>query len=581
MIRTLGALALIGIAMALYACDGTAPPGSTPAADLILHGATVVLVDPPGATASAVAIRGDRILFVGSDEEALRLRGPDSRVVDLSGRTIIPGLIDAHGHVSSLGFALVRVDLVGTASVEEAAGRVREAAREARPGDWIRGRGWDQNDWPVKEFPSSRPIDEAAPRNPVVLERIGGHAVWVNSRALEIAGITRETPDPPGGRVVRDPEGFPTGILVDNARKLVLSEIPAPDRRQTREAILRGLRRCLDRGLTGVHDAGISSEEASIYKELARAGELPIRVYAMLGGDELTPEECFAEPPVVGAGGGFLTIRTIKLQIDGALGSRGAALMEPYADDPGNRGLITYPAEEIRALALRATAEGYQLAVHAIGDRGNKLTLDAFEAALREGPKGDHRLRVEHAQTLRPEDIPRFAASGIIASMQPTHCTSDMPWAEERLGPRRIRGAYAWRQILDTGAILAAGSDFPVESENPFLGIYAAVTRQDAEGKPPGGWRPEERMTPQEALRAFTLGAAYASFDEGTLGSVSAGKKADLVILAANPLAFPVSDLLEMRPEAVILDGRVVRSSAGLDEELPPSPPRPAAPESR
>jgi predicted amidohydrolase YtcJ len=570
--------------MALYACDGTAPPRSTPPADLILHGATVVLVDPPGATASAVAIRGDRILFAGSDEEALELRGPESRVVDLSGHTIIPGLIDAHGHVSSLGFALVRVDAVGTTSAEEAAARVREAARSARPGEWIRGRGWDQNDWPVKEFPSSRLLDEAAPRNPVVLGRICGHAIWVNSRALEIAGVTRETPDPPGGRIVRDPAGFPTGILVDNAEELVESKIPAPDRRQTREAILRALDRCLDRGLTGVHDAGISLEEAAIYRELAGAGELPIRIYAMLGGTSAmlggtstVLEDYFAEPPLVGAGGGFLTIRAIKLGIDGALGSRGAALMEPYADDPGNRGLITYPEEEIRALALRATAEGYQVCVHAIGDRGNKLTLDAFEAALRAGSQGDHRFRVEHAQALRPEEIRRFAASGIIASMQPTHCTSDMPWAEERLGPRRIRGAYAWRQILDTGAILAAGSDFPVESENPFLGIYAAVTRQDAEGNPPGGWHPGEKMTPEEALRAFTLGAAYASFDEGTLGSVSAGKKADLVILSGNPLAVRVSDLLEMRPEAVILDGRVVRSSDRLGKRLPLSPSRPAA----
>jgi len=281
-----------------------------------------------------------------------------------------------------------------------------------------------------------------------------------------------------------------------------------------------------------------------------------------------------AEPPAAGLGGGFLAIRAIKLLIDGALGSRGAALFEDYADEPGRRGLITQPPEEIESIARLAAAKGYQVCIHAIGDRGNALAIDALAAALRGAPPGDHRFRIEHAQILRPREIQAFKALGIVPSMQPTHCTSDMPWAIDRLGPERIKGAYAWRQILSTGAPIAFGSDFPVESENPFLGLYAAITRQDASGNPKGGWGPEERLTPEEALRGFTLSAAYAAFEEGVRGSIAVGKKADLVILNGNPLTTPVSNLLTMKPEAVIVDGRVVRVTPGLIGALPLSAPR-------
>jgi predicted amidohydrolase YtcJ len=565
-------LSLSGALLALQPATQPADEQSGAPADRILRGATVILVDPPGATASAVAIRGERIAYVGTDDGAMIFKGPRTQVVDLKGHTIIPGLIDAHGHVSSLGFAMLRVDAVGTHSASEVASRVKEAAGRVKSGEWVQGRGWDQNDWERRAFPTREILDQAAPKNPVALGRIDGHALWVNSLALDAAGISRKTPDPAGGRIHRDDKGNPTGILVDNAMGLIRARIPSPDRAQTRAAILRALDRCLDAGLTGVHDAGISMEEAAIYKELAASRRLPIRVHAMLGGNSRSLSDYFAEPPVIGMGGGFLSIRAIKLGIDGALGSRGAALFEDYSDEPGNRGLVTRSAEEIRSVAVQAAAKGFQVAVHAIGDRGNALALKALEEALNAGPGGDHRFRIEHAQVLRLEEISRFKESGILPSMQPTHCTSDMPWAENRVGPGRIEGAYAWRKILRTGVPIAGGSDFPVESENPFPGLHAAITRQDASGSPPGGWYPEERMTREEALRAFTLSAAYFSFDENDLGSIKAGKRADMLILAANPLETPVSDLLEMRPVAVILDGRVVRASPPLLNGLAATP---------
>jgi hypothetical protein len=561
------ALALAAAALPHQGCtSGPSPAGH---ADLILRGGVVVTMEHPGERASAVAVRADRIIYVGDDAGASELAGTATRVVDLEGRTVIPGLIDAHGHVAALGFALREIDLVGTSSAGEVAMKIREASA-ADPGDgWLVGRGWDQNDWTERAFPDRHILDEAAPGRPVVLERIDGHAIWVSSRALELAGVTAATVDPPGGKIHREPGGGPTGILVDNAEDLVHSSIPEPGPADLKAAILRGLERCLDSGLTAVHDAGISPGEADIYRELAGSGELPIRVHAMLGGNSRFLDDYFAHPPESGIGGGFLNLRAIKLGIDGALGSRGAALLEDYSDDPGNRGLITREPAEIRAIARRATEAGYQVCVHAIGDRGNRLALDALEGALREGAPGDHRFRIEHAQILDPEDIPRFRRMGIIPSMQATHCTSDMPWAEERLGAERLAGAYAWRRLLETGVVIPNGSDFPVELENPFPGLYAAITRMDAEGLPEGGWRPGERMRPEEALRSFTIDAAWAGFMEKETGSIVTGKKADLVILPANPLEVEPRDLLSMKPDAVIVDGRVVRSGAGLGERLP------------
>lgn len=565
-------LLLLALLLSPACSRASNPQTDTEAPDLVLHGGSVITMEKPGQRFSAVAVRGDRFVFVGGDGEALELAGPGTRVVDLEGRTVIPGLIDSHGHVASLGFALQEVDAVGSSSAEEVAALVGEAARELPAGTWIQGRGWDQNDWEVKRFPHRRLLDEAAPDHPVILERIDGHAIWANSRALALAGVTARTPDPAGGKIHKEASGAPTGILVDNAVGLVRAAVPEPGREQIKDALLRALNRCLDAGLTGVHDAGIGRLEEEIYRELAERGELPIRVHAMIGGNSRRLDDYFASPPASGLGGGFLNLRAIKLGVDGALGSRGAALLEDYADDPGNRGLITREPAEIEAIARRATEEGWQVCIHAIGDRGNRLALDALERAQAQGRRGDHRFRIEHAQILAPEDIPRFAAARIIPAMQATHCTSDMPWAEDRLGPERLEGAYAWRQLLETGVVIPNGSDFPVESENPFLGLYAAITRQDAQGNPEGGWRVFEAMRPAEALRSFTLDAAYAAFMEEEVGSIAVGKKADLVVLAADPLAVEPHDLLSMKPEAVLVDGRVARVRGELAGRLPLAP---------
>ncbi|MGH9868901.1 MAG: amidohydrolase [Candidatus Polarisedimenticolia bacterium] len=526
-----------------------APPDM---ADLILLNGIVHTMDPARPHASAVAVREGRILLAGNDAEALLHRGASTRVVDLAGRTVVPGLTDAHGHVLGLGLAAMRLDLKGTRSAEDIAAMVKQRAATTDPFRWIRGRGWDQNDWALKEFPGRALLDAAAPDHAVVLDRVDGHAIWVNSRALRLAGVTKDTPDPPGGRIVRDAAGEPTGVLVDAAENLVTAKEPPATRAETREALELGMRRCLAAGLTEVHDAGVSPDVLELYDELLVKGDFPFRVYAML--DPKAAQQ--ATGPVVAPPGGRLTARAIKLYADGALGSRGAALLAPYADDSGNVGLPQGSEQELRSLVAEAAGKGLQVNVHAIGDRGNRMVLDAFAEALPAGG-GGKRFRVEHAQVLHPDDIPRFTKLGVIASMQPTHATSDMPWAEARLGPERVKGAYAWRSLLDAGARLACGSDFPVESENPMLGLYAAVTRQDLEGQPQGGWLPSQRLGREEALRCFTLDAAYAAFEEDTRGTISAGKLADLTVLSKDPMTVDAAAIPSIVAEMTIVGGRV------------------------
>ncbi len=522
-------------------------------ADLILAGGVIHTVDPSRSRAEAVAVRGDRIVHVGSREEAMRMKGPQTRLVELDGRTVVPGLTDAHGHVTSLGLSLERLDLVGTSSAEAIGRMVADKARGLPAGRWIRGRGWDQNDWDDKEFPSRLALDAAAPEHPVALERIDGHATWANTIAMQLAGVSAETPDPPGGRIVRDEKGEPTGVFIDTAEELILSRIPPPTREEARAAIRASMTRCLSSGLTSVHDAGVSQMELGIYEELLVDGDFPFRIYAMLS-DDGDLQEALRKGPRIGLGDHRLTVRSIKLYIDGALGSRGAALIEPYTDDSGNVGLVMMEAGRLRSFAARAGLLGFQLAVHAIGDRGNRIVLDAIEAAK---VSRDARFRIEHGQIIAPEDIPRFAALGVIASMQPTHATSDMYWAGDRLGADRLGGAYAWKSILRSGARLACGSDFPVESERPILGFHAAVTRQDAKRWPEGGWRPEEKLSREEALRCFTLDAAYAAFEEDLRGSISVGKLADFTVLSRDIMAVPEEEILGTEIEMTVVGGRI------------------------
>lgn len=548
-------------------------------ADAIYVNGRLITMDGSMPEAEALAIRGDRIVGVGSVSE-IRRRFEAPLEVDLLGKTVLPGLIDAHAHFVSLGIARLTVDLVGSASEREAAERVAERARRSPPGQWIRGRGWNQNLWPSKRFPDRRALDRVAPDHPVILSRIDGHALWVNTAVLKIAGITRATVDPPGGRIVRDERGDPTGVLVDNAELLVAPYVPAPTASELEEAMLLAQEECLSLGLTGVHDMGVDTADLAAYRRLIDSDRLRVRIYAAIGGPGPTWERAKKEGAIIGYGGDRLTVRAIKLYADGALGSRGAALIEPYGDDPSNRGLTVTGQDELSASVADAVKHGFQVCTHAIGDRANSIVLDVYEQAITASGLQGLRLRVEHAQVLHPDDIGRFARLGILPSMQPTHCTSDMYWAEARLGPERIKGAYAWRSLLATGVVIPCGSDFPVERPGPLLGVFAAITRRDASGRPrsaadlrgetfelspagvvdstafEGGWYVRERMTLDEVLKGYTIWAATAAFEESLKGSLTVGKLADFVVLSERPDAQSPERILTTTIEATYIGGR-------------------------
>ncbi|HVR42220.1 MAG TPA: amidohydrolase [Thermoanaerobaculia bacterium] len=501
----------------------------------------------------AVVIRGDRIAWVGPVAEVPEW-GRSGEVIDASEMIVLPGLVDAHAHVAGLGAALDSVDLVGTTSYEEVIRRIAAATSDVPAGEWILGRGWDQNDWPVQQFPTARPLDAAVGDHPVWVRRIDGHAALASSAAMRAARITASSPDPEGGRIERDAAGNPTGVFVDAAMDLIDRIIPPPSRTVRRQRILDAARLIAAHGLTAVHDAGVDQDTIQLMRELIDAGELPIRVYVMLQDDDELLSSWFERGPLVDYGD-QLTVRAVKLYADGALGSRGAALIEPYADDPGNRGLMVSSGEHLERRAKAALAAGFQVGAHAIGDRGVRTVLDAFEAA-RVTPA--HRFRIEHLQVVAPSDFARVARMGVIGSVQPTHATSDMPWAEARLASERVKGAYAWRTVLDAGGRLALGSDFPVEEVSPLLGIHAAVTRQDLDGHPPGGWFPDQRLSVREAIRGFTLDAAYAAFEEERRGSIEEGKFADLTILQADGRAPAPRQISSSRVRYTIVNGRVV-----------------------
>ncbi|MBI4543284.1 MAG: amidohydrolase [Gemmatimonadetes bacterium] len=525
---------------------------------MIATAGKIYTADAARPVASALAVRGGRIAYVGNARGALAMRGPQTVVLDLAGRTIIPGMVDAHAHLAGLGTLLRTVELVGTLSYEEVVTRVAARAREIRPGEWIRGRGWDQNDWPDTRFPTHEALSRAVPSHPAILTRVDGHALLVNARALDLAGITAATPDPEGGRIVRHPDGSPTGVLVDAAQELVRRVVPAPAREEVRAAVLAALAEANRWGLTGIHDAGVDGGTIEIYVELSRAGRFTLRDYVMIRSDSATLRRFFERGPQSALYDGRLWIRAIKMAADGALGSRGAALLEDYSDEPGNRGLVTTPQERIERVAADALRHGFQLNVHAIGDRGNRLTLDAFEAALRRHPVADHRFRIEHAQVLDRLDIPRFAELGVIPSMQASHQSSDMYWAVNRLGGTRSLGAYAWRSLLETGVVIPNGSDFPVESINPLVSFHAAITRQDASGWPAGGWFPAQRMTREEALLGMTLWPAYAAFMEDVSGSLTPGKYADFVVLDQDIMTVAPERLLDTRVVLTVLGGETI-----------------------
>ena len=524
-------------------------------ADKLFINGVIYSLNSRSETANSMAIRDGKIIYIGDEADSYNHYGDITEIIDLKGNTVVPGLTDAHMHIEGTGKSLQILNLVGTTSAEEISDKIRVAASSTPPGEWIEGRGWDQNDWEVKNFPTSQLLSDAAPDNPVVLGRIDGHALWVNQKTLDLSDITAETPDSEGGRIIRlSGSNNPSGILIDNAMDLVNKIMPAPSKDLKKRRIVQALSYALKLGLTSLHDAGSDTDNVDIYMELAEEGRLIPRVYAMLNDEEQLKEKYLKLGPQIGLFNNHLNIRTMKFYADGALGSRGAALLEPYSDDPGNSGWLLTPEDELRSKIMRAAKHGFQVSTHAIGDKGNRLTLDIYEE-LTNGTGARH--RIEHSQTISLTDIPRFKKLGVIPSMQPTHQSSDMYWVEDRLGSERIKGAYAWRKLIDSGVVIPGGSDSPVESLNPLWGIYAAVTRQDHNGFPEGGWYPEERMTIEEAVKMFSSWAAYASFEEDLKGTLEAGKFADFTVLSEDIFKSEPSTLLKTEILMTVVGGEI------------------------
>ncbi len=542
------------------ACSGSSTPVA-PApdqdkpADIVLVGGDIWTLDDGQPKATAIAIAGEHIVYVGDDDRARTLVGDKTTLIDLGGRSVTPGLVDSHAHLFGLGTALEAVALRGVESPDAAAKIIAEAAQDATEGEWITGRGWDHTRWSPAEYPHRKTLDAAVGNNPVAVKRVDGHVLWVSSAALAISGVTAKTADPEGGTIVRDAKGEPTGVFIDNAMELITSKIPEINREGIRRRILRASAAATAAGLTGVHEMGISLEVAEVYRELATDGELPIRVYAFLSGSDAA----FATKPEQDkSGADWFTVRAFKLFADGALGSRGARLDAPYSDAADLTGLWLNKPEQLRDKIAEGTKRGWQIGVHAIGDGANREVLEAYAVALKGKDAATFRHRVEHAQVLRLADIARFAELGVIASMQPTHATSDMPWAEARVGPERIAGAYAWRSLLNAKARLAFGSDFPVEKVSPLLGLWSAVSRKSEDGEPRSGWRNHEAVTLDEALAGFTTAGAYASFSEGKRGQIKAGMLADLTVFESQLSA---AGLRQLKIATTIVGGRVVFSS--------------------
>jgi predicted amidohydrolase YtcJ len=557
---------LLVITLLVSACDrGEAPADiperTSPGLERTLFiNARIHTMDEQGTSIAggAMAVAADGEILALGDSGRLEQDYPDARRVDLGGRTVLPGLIDSHGHLHGLAVAFTRANLVGARSLDEVIARLREFSLGLAEGEWLLGRGWDQNDWPQAVFPDRHVLDQAFPDRPVWLRRIDGHAAWGNSLAMaqadqELAGDWQ----PQGGWIQRDAAGSPTGIFIDGAMALVESAVPPVSEQLMESALDLALANMTRMGLTGVHDPGIDRAILELYRRKIEAGEFPLRVYAMADGMNETLQWLCREG-VYEHPSGRLVMRAVKLYADGALGSRGAALLNDYSDEPGNRGLLFVDDQALAKQVRQAVSCGLQVGVHAIGDRANRQALDVFAEVLPGFPENPGRHRVEHAQIVNPDDLPRFAELGVVAAMQPTHATSDMYWAGERLGPGRLAGAYAWRSLLDSGAKLAFGSDFPVEEVNPMHGVYAAVSRRDLEGWPGDGWLPSERISRHEALRAFTLDAAWAGFAETRTGSLEVGKRADFIVLERDIMELPAEEIPGLHVEQTWLDGQLV-----------------------
>jgi predicted amidohydrolase YtcJ len=491
----------------------------------------------------ALAFDGQGRIIAAGAEKTVAARAPGAQRIDAQGKTVLPGLIDAHGHVFELGEIAAGVELYSPASLAAALKAVGQFAAAQPQRTWIIGFGWNQENWKLGRFPTAAELDAVVSDRPVLLHRVDGHAIWANSRALALAGITRDTADPKGGKIERDAAGNPSGVLVDAAMALLNRVLPAPTEAESRAALSGALAHLARVGLTSVHDAGIGVRQDALYRDYADHGKLTTRVYAMIGDTKEDFDALSKNGPLASYAGDRYALAAVKLYSDGALGSRGAALLAPYSDMPSTRGLLFYPNEEMLAKMGKAMQAGYQVNVHAIGDAGNRQILDAYQKLIPQYRSVALRHRIEHAQVVALADIPRFKQLGVIPSMQPTHATSDQNMAEQRVGHERIKGAYAWRTFLQQGSKIACGSDFPIESPNPFEGLHAAVTRQNNAGVPDGGWYKNQAMTLAEALRCFTLDAAWAAHQENVLGSLEPGKWADFIIIDQDLFKIPASEI--------------------------------------
>lgn len=556
----------------LLAAVGCAPKP----ADLVLRNGKIVTVDPDRPEAQAVAVSGYTIAAVGTNEEIGRYVGPNTQVIDLNRQLAIPGFIEGHGHYMGLGESKMQLDLTTAKNWDDIVAMVAAAARQAKPGDWIRGRGWHQEKWDrvprpnVEGVPLHQSLDRVSPGNPVSLTHASGHAGFVNGRALELAGITRSTPNPPGGEIVKDAAGNPTGLLRETAQGLVgraMAEArakmtPEEVEARNREAVLLAGADAVSKGVTSFQDAGSSFGTVNLFKKLDAQHALPLRLYVMVRENDSVLAQHADEYRTVAEGNAFLTVRAIKLTIDGALGSHGAWMLAPYDDLPASTGLNTIPLDRLRRTAEVAIQHGYQLNTHAIGDRANREVLNIYEAAFQANPgKRDLRWRIEHSQHIDPADQPRFAGLGVIASMQAVHATSDGPWVPKRIGEKRAReGAYVWRNLMTSGAVVTNGTDTPVEDVSPIASFYSAVTRKTIDGSL---FFPEQKMTREEALKSYTLNNAYAAFEEDLKGSITPGKLADITVLSRDIMTVPEDSIPGTRVVYTIIGGQIKYGQGG------------------
>jgi hypothetical protein len=552
---------LVVLISALLLSPATA---KVPPADLVLKNGDIYTVNERQPKAEAVAVKGDRIVFVGSNREAEKYVGRNSRVIDLQGKTMVPGMTDAHHHLSGVGFREMTLNLEGVTSLEDFLAKVKERVDHANAGEWVTGRGWIETFWTPPVFPTRWDLDKVAPNNPVILTRADGHGTVVNSAALKIAGIDKNTANPFGGEISKDKNtGEPNGMLLDAAQGLVRRHLPPTSAADAEQAILLGVKRDVELGWTQVQDPGGSYAEVDILKKLYGEAKIKLRVYKALSAPGRDAQRLFLEGPIVGAYGNHLTVRTLKLYADGSLGSRSAALLQPYSDKPDTSGFLTIKEEDLLPLLEEALRKGIQIETHAIGDRGNRFILDAYQKAMNDVPKvrwkiKEPRWRVEHSQIVNPVDIPRFAKLGIIPSMQPSHAIGDLHFAPSRLGIDRLQGAYAWQSFIKSGSIVPGGSDAPVERGEPMIEFYAAVARKDMKGFSAEGWHPEEAATHEQALKMFTIWPAFAAFEERLRGSIEAGKLADFTILSGDIMKMPEAEILKTRAVMTVIGGEIV-----------------------